>query len=150
MIKLAERRAARANRACVSCRARKQRCIPPAANARPQAPCQRCVRHRTPCSFENDQPVLQQEDLGPSQLARIVVELQKRSFTLFTASLDESLSEIDSMLMKPDWPCWKMQKFNRQGPRLVIMEMVRKLQSMKMSQGKSSLLVRVGEDGMID
>ncbi|ETS77307.1 hypothetical protein PFICI_11181 [Pestalotiopsis fici W106-1] len=74
----AERRVARANRACITCRARKQRCIPPAVNARPQAPCQRCMRHAITCSFETDRPPTVPEDIGPSQLSHIVIELQRR------------------------------------------------------------------------
>ncbi|KAH8682142.1 hypothetical protein BX600DRAFT_447839 [Xylariales sp. PMI_506] len=77
-VRMAERRAARANRACIACRARKQRCIPPLNTNQLQAPCQRCMRHGMTCSFETDKPPSVAEELGPSQLAHIVVELQRK------------------------------------------------------------------------
>ncbi|ORY56910.1 uncharacterized protein BCR38DRAFT_528290 [Pseudomassariella vexata] len=76
--RLAERRISRINRACITCRIRKQRCPPPVSNAPSQAPCQRCVRHGITCSFETDQPPSQQEEPSPTALAQVVVGLQRR------------------------------------------------------------------------
>ncbi|KAJ6155520.1 hypothetical protein N7470_006086 [Penicillium chermesinum] len=65
----------RITRACLQCRARKQRCLlPPEA---PNAPCRRCSKLSLRCSFEDEAPV---PDIvrSPSGLAQLVVDLHRR------------------------------------------------------------------------
>ncbi|OQV09778.1 Fungal Zn2-Cys6 binuclear cluster domain-containing protein [Cladophialophora immunda] len=42
-------------RACLQCRARKQRCLPAEEHASLGAACKRCKRHDVPCSFQTEQ-----------------------------------------------------------------------------------------------
>ncbi|KAL5372389.1 hypothetical protein DPSP01_013555 [Paraphaeosphaeria sporulosa] len=71
-----ERRSVRANRACASCRVRKQRCI--LSSMTGQTACQRCAHHGMPCSFETEPADAHQEQPGPTKLAQMVVQLQQR------------------------------------------------------------------------
>ncbi|ODN78876.1 hypothetical protein L202_04412 [Cryptococcus amylolentus CBS 6039] len=66
----------RANRACLQCRSRKQRCLPQADET--QAPCQRCSQLGASCSFEIVSLTENEDKPTPSQMAEIVVNLQKR------------------------------------------------------------------------
>ncbi|PWY83882.1 hypothetical protein BO94DRAFT_625431 [Aspergillus sclerotioniger CBS 115572] len=66
-------KARRTTRACLQCRARKQRCSPEPDG--PQAPCRRCRQQAITCSFQNQRVVTFEEEPGPSRMAQLVVEL---------------------------------------------------------------------------
>ena len=66
-------KARRTARACLQCRARKQRCSPEPDG--PPAPCRRCKQQAITCSFQNARVVAFEEEPGPSRMAQLVVEL---------------------------------------------------------------------------
>ncbi|KZF19673.1 hypothetical protein L228DRAFT_285614 [Xylona heveae TC161] len=68
----------RISRACLQCRARKQRCQPLSSTATLQAPCKRCQHHAITCSFETDQISPPDVAPSPSKMAQLVVDLQQR------------------------------------------------------------------------
>lgn len=82
---VSERRSVRANRACATCRVRKQRCIPSSTDNL-QSACQRCARHAMPCSFETQSSDARQEFPSPSNLAQMVVELQQRQVVRYLSA----------------------------------------------------------------
>ncbi|ORY35344.1 hypothetical protein BCR39DRAFT_584987 [Naematelia encephala] len=68
----------RTARACLQCRARKQRCLPETEDSSPQAACHRCHRLEITCSFETELQAASENLAGPAKLAQIVIDLQKR------------------------------------------------------------------------
>ncbi|RAK98738.1 Zn(II)2Cys6 transcription factor [Aspergillus ibericus CBS 121593] len=69
-------KARRTARACLQCRARKQRCSPSPEG--PQAPCRRCRQQATVCSFQTERAVALDDVPGPSRMAQLVVELHQQ------------------------------------------------------------------------
>ncbi|KAL3455150.1 hypothetical protein BJX64DRAFT_298043 [Aspergillus heterothallicus] len=66
----------RVARACLQCRARKQRCSPESGAL--QAPCRRCRHQGITCSFQTQRVVGPEETPGPSRMAQLVVELHQQ------------------------------------------------------------------------
>ncbi|KAJ6069864.1 transcriptional regulator family: Fungal Specific TF [Penicillium canescens] len=71
-------KARRIARACLQCRARKQRCLPSSEEASLQLPCKRCQRLSITCSFETDRAPTLDVAQSPSSLVQLVIELQNR------------------------------------------------------------------------
>jgi hypothetical protein len=69
----------RTARACLHCRARKQRCLPVHDDdGTVQSSCRRCRQLNTICSFEVERDTRPEATPAPSRVAEIVVELQRR------------------------------------------------------------------------
>ncbi|KAJ5081018.1 hypothetical protein N7456_013728 [Penicillium angulare] len=91
----------RISRACLQCRARKQRCLPSSLAADLQAPCKRCQKLSITCSFETDRPPSVDVTQSPSRLAQLVVELHAK-VNHHEARIREL--ERDSLLGEPSLP----------------------------------------------
>ncbi|QGA17437.1 hypothetical protein EYB26_005108 [Talaromyces marneffei] len=68
----------RISRACLQCRARKQRCATASEPLNVQAPCQRCQKYEITCSFQTDTALGPTQNPGPSRVAQLVVELHQK------------------------------------------------------------------------
>ncbi|PYI03542.1 hypothetical protein BO78DRAFT_193882 [Aspergillus sclerotiicarbonarius CBS 121057] len=89
-------KARRTARACLQCRARKQRCSPEPDG--PQAPCRRCRQQAITCSFQTERVVALEDIPGPSRMAQLVVELHQQINRHETriAQLEKQASRTDA------------------------------------------------------